>query len=370
MNGDEVDNSAPSAGAAYVFVRSGNTWSLQAYLKASNTNAGDFFGGSVAVSGDTVVVGAIGEKSATAGVNGNQADNSANSAGAAYVFVRTGNAWSQQAYLKASNTGTFDSFGRAVAISGDTVVVGASGEDSGTTGVNGNQADNSVNLAGAAYVFVRTGNNWSQQAYLKASNSGVADYFGSAVAVSGDVVVIGAFEENSAATGVNGNQADNSTLGAGAAYVFVRGNNGWFQQAYLKASNSGEGDYFGSSVAVSGDTVVVGASSEDSASSGMNGNQASNSAVGAGAAYVFARIGRLGGVWTQQAYVKASNTDAEDRLGYSVAVSGDLVVAGAFQEDSFDTGVNGNQLDNTMQDAGAAYVFSVPGPQVFGDGFE
>ena len=100
-------------------------WSQQAYLKASNTEAGDNFGYAVAVDGDTVVVGAVGESSNATGVNGDQTNNSAPAAGAAYVFTRTGGAWSQQAYLKASNTGANDYFGYAVAVDGDTVVVGA-----------------------------------------------------------------------------------------------------------------------------------------------------------------------------------------------------------------------------------------------------
>ena len=129
-----------------------------------------------------------------------------------------------------------------MAVSGDTVVVGAHGEDSSATGVNGNQSDNSAADAGAAYVFVRSGTTWSQQAYLKASNTGAGDYFGCSVAVSGDTVVVGAYGEDSSATGVNGNQADNSATDAGAAYVFVRSGTTWSQQAYLKASNTGADD--------------------------------------------------------------------------------------------------------------------------------
>jgi hypothetical protein len=238
-----------------------------------------------------VVVGAYGEASSATGVNGNQADNSGFQAGAAYVFVRVGGVWSQQAYLKASNTGAGDTFGISVAVSGDTVVVGAYGEASSATGVNGNQADNSGFQAGAAYVFVRVGGVWSQQAYLKASNTGAGDTFGISVAVSGDTVVVGAYGEASSATGVNGNQADNSGFQAGAAYVFVRVGGVWSQQAYLKASNTGAGDTFGISVAVSGDTVVVGAYGEASSATGVNGNQADNSVGASGAAYVFVVIG-------------------------------------------------------------------------------
>jgi len=354
INGNQADNSSISSGAAYVFVRSAGVWSQQAYLKASNTGMGDEFGASVAVSGDTLVVGAFLENSNATGVNGNQADDSASNAGAAYVFVRSGSVWSQQAYLKASNTAAFDQFGAPVAVSGDTLVVGARFEDSSATGVNGEQADNSAIGAGAAYVFVRSGGVWSQQAYLKASNTDADDEFGSSVAVSGDTLVVGAYLENSNATGVNGNQADNSAGDSGATYVFVRSGGVWSQQAYLKASNTEAVDQFGGSVAISGDTVVVGARNEDSNSTGVNGNQGSNSAPESGACYVFVRSG---GVWSQQAYLKASNTEALDLFGQSVAISGDTVVVGAWQEDSNATGVNGNQADNSAGDSGATYVF-------------
>src|SRR5205814_1608421 len=148
------------------------------------------------------------EDSNATGVNGNQADNSASGSGAAYVFVRSGTTWSQQAYLKASNAEAGDQFGVSVALSGDTLVVGATSEDSNATGVNGNQADNSAGWSGAAYVFVRSGTAWSQQAYLKASNAGAGDVFGYSLALSGDTLAVGAFGEASSATGVGGNQAD------------------------------------------------------------------------------------------------------------------------------------------------------------------
>ncbi|MFN0205163.1 MAG: FG-GAP repeat protein [Planctomycetota bacterium] len=356
VEGNQADNSLFDAGAAYVFVRNGSTWSQQAYLKASNTGEGDAFGFSVAISGDTVVVGAFNEDSSATGVNGNEAGNSMSSAGAAYVFVRSGTSWSQQAYLKASNTGATDMFGISVGVSGDTVVVGASSEDSSATGVNGNQTDNSAMGSGAAYVFVRTTGVWSQQAYLKGSNLGAGDAFGFPVSVSGDTVVVGALNEDSSATGVNGNQSDNSVINSGAAYVFVRSGTSWDQQAYLKASNTGAGDGFGASVSVSGDTVVVGARSEDSNGTGVNGDQSNNSVTTSGAAYVFVRSGTS---WSQQAYLKASNTSPVAQFGLAVSVSGDTVVVGAWGESSSATGVNGNQADNSAVQSGAAYIFDL-----------
>ncbi|MCG8405707.1 MAG: FG-GAP repeat protein [Phycisphaerales bacterium] len=328
----------------------------QAYLKASNTDEGDFFGSSVSISGDTVVVGARGDDSSATGVDGNQADNSATSSGAAYVFVREDGRWSQQAYLKASNTGVNDRFGSAVFISGDTVVVGALQEDSAATGVNGDQTSNGTDDSGAVYVFTRGAGVWRQEAYLKASNTGIDDRFGARVSVSGNTVVVGAEYEDGSATGVNGNP-DNNSGTSGAAYVFVRDGSVWSQQAYLKASNTVTNNMFGSSVAISGDTVVVGAVWEGGGSTGVNGdeNQGPNGITRSGAAYVFVRD--AGGVWSQQAYLKASNTGVFDEFGISVAVSGDTVVVGAHEERSSATGVDGDQSDNSATDAGAAYVF-------------
>ena len=227
INGSRSDNSAAYAGAVYVFIRdAGGIWSQQAYVKASNTEARDQFGYSLAISGDgnTLAVGAYGEDSAATGINGNQVDNSATNAGAVYIFTRTGSNWSQQAYVKASNTEAGDFFGWSVALSSDsnTLAVGAYLEDSAATGINGNQVDNSATNAGAVYIFTRNGTWWSQQAYVKASNTGVDDYLGRSVALSsdGNTVAVGAHNEDSAATDINGNQADNSATDAGAVYLY------------------------------------------------------------------------------------------------------------------------------------------------------
>ncbi|HUN80002.1 MAG TPA: FG-GAP repeat protein, partial [Phycisphaerae bacterium] len=350
-NRNPDDNTAFGAGAAYVFVHdAAGVWTQQAYLKAAHPDPNDQFGFSVAISGDTIVVGANHEASSATGVDGDSTDNSAPGAGAAYVFVREGASWSQQAYLKASNTNTGDRFGASVAISGDTIVVGANSEASNTTGVNGDQLDNSASFSGAAYVFVRSAGLWSQQAYLKASNTNSGDDFGLAVAVSGDTIVVGADTEASNATGVNGDQLNNGAAAAGAAYVFVRSGAAWSQQAYLKASNAEMNDIFGTAVAVSGDTIVVGAPGEASNSKGVNGDQTNNGAPLSGAAYVFVRDGTT---WSQQAYLKASNTGANDNLGQSLAISGDTIIVGAYKESSNATGVNGDQTNNMASGSGA-----------------
>ncbi len=352
------NDSATGSGAAYVFVRNGSTWSEQAYLKASNTGANDRFGYSVAVSGDTVVVGANFEASSTTGVNSTPND-SATASGAAYVYARSGSNWSQQAYLKASNAGAFDFFGWSVAVSGDTVVVGAHEEGSSTTGVNSTPNDSATG-SGAAYVFVRSGSIWSQQAYLKAANTGAFDNFGNSVAVSGDTVVVGAHEEDSSTTGVNSTPNDGAS-DSGAAYVFVRNGSTWSQQAYLKASNPGTDDEFGTSVAVSRDTVAVGAWLEDSSTTGVNSTP-NDGLTNSGAAYVFVRSGST---WSQQAYLKASNTGWRDLFGYNVALSEDTVVVGAFGEDSSTTGINSTPNDSASG-SGAAYIFTGFGPSEIG----
>jgi trimeric autotransporter adhesin len=364
INGNQADNSATNAGAVYVFTRSGTTWTQQAYLKASNTGAGDAFGRNVALSddGSILAVTAELEDSAATGIDGNQADNSAPDAGAVYVFARSGTTWTQQAYLKASNTGADDQFGESVALAGNgsTLAVGASGEDSAATGIGGSQFDNNSTSSGAVYVFTRVGTTWSQQAYVKASNTGASDLFGTSLALSqnGSTLAVGATGEDSAATGIGGNQFDNSASSAGAVYVLTRTGTTWSQQAYVKASNTETSDGFGGSVALSADgsALAVSAPREDSAATGVGGNQTSNLATDAGAVYTFARSGAT---WSQRAYVKASNTGAGDWFGHMIALSanGLTLAVSAALESGAATDVDGDQADDSASIAGAAYVF-------------
>src|SRR5262249_48054824 len=270
----------------------------------------------------------------------------------------------QVAYIKASNTKMDDHFGNGgtleghgVALSGDgsTLAVGAPYESSGARGINGNQNDTSVYNAGAVYIFVQRNNNWSQQAYIKASNPGQSYKFGFHVSLSqdGNTLAVSAPGEAGAAKGINGDQNDKSIPLAGAVYVFTRNGTTWTQQAYIKPSNTGEigsedlgpeGDQFGFSLALStdGNTVAVGSIGEDSAASGINGNQNDNTAPGAGAVYVFARSGST---WSQQAYVKASNPVTNTMFGYSVGLSGDgnTLAASSYDEGSSARAINGPQ---------------------------
>jgi hypothetical protein len=260
-----ADGQNNQTGAAYVFVRSGTTWSQQAKLTASDGDTFDDFGYSVAIYGATVVVGTPSENAFV---------------GAAYVFVHSGTAWHQQAKLTPSD-GKRGSFGNSVAISGSTVVVGAEDKNFNT---------------GAAYVFVRSGTAWHQQARLTASDAAQRSDFGYSVAVSGPAVVVGA------------NHLSGS--GIGAAYVFVRSGTAWSQQAKLTAPGPATFDLFGDSVAIVGSTAVVGAPGQ----------------LSPGAAYVFVRSGTA---WSQQAKLTASDGASRDFFGGSVAIVKSTAVVGA-----------------------------------------
>jgi hypothetical protein len=298
-------------GAAYVFTNSGGNWSQQAELSASDGAAGDWFGDSVALSGDgnTAVLGASGHA-----VNGNQIQ------GAAYVFTNSAGSWSQQAELTASDGVYDDEFGISVALSsdGNTALVGALFHT-----VNGN-----TNYQGAAYVFANSAGSWSQQQELTASDGAGGDLFGNSVTLSsdGNTALVGAYAHT-----VNGNRYQ------GAGYVFTNSAGSWSQQQELTASDGAESDYFGNSVALSsdGNTALVGAYAHT-----VNGNRYQ------GAGYVFTNSA---GSWSQQAELTASDGVYDDEFGISVALSsdGNTALVGAL----FHT-VNGNRYQ------GAAYVFT------------
>ena len=288
-----------NTGAVYVFTRSGNNWSQQSYIKASNPTSarvignpgtgsfvdGDNFGGILDLSGDTA------ESSEATGIGGDQNNEESPLSGAVYVFQRNGSAWSQQAYIKASNTGQNDIFGSALAIEGDRLAVGAPNENSNATGLNGDQENNTIGRAGAVYLFERNGSNWQQTDYMKSSNPGFGDQFGFSLSFDGDRLLVGANGEASGATGMNGDQADNSKAGAGAAYLFERVNGQWQQTAYIKASNPDPGDTFGDSVALDGDLMAIGASRANGVAGGLYADQADNSILSSGAVYVFNGVG-------------------------------------------------------------------------------
>ena len=256
-----------------------------AYIKSSMTRPNVLFGYSTGLSADGNTL-AVAEYDADRGK------------GALYVLTRSGGVWSHQARIQADNAEPQDSLGYSLAISedGNTIASGAADEDCLKPGINPTGCENdqaSNTSAGAAYVFVRNGTTWTQQAFLKASNPGKEDWFGVRIAISGDgnTVAVSAPNEDSAATGINGKQDDESAQEAGAVYVFIRTGTEWVQLAYVKASNTRSGDEFGSSIGLSRDgrAMIVGARGEDSGAKGLNGNQADSSVRDAGAGYLFVR---------------------------------------------------------------------------------
>ncbi len=388
-SGVNPGNCASDSGAVYVFVRSAGSWTRQAYVKASNTGADDRFGWSLDLSGngDVLAVSATREDGALTGITPGAPDSSATGdgaedAGAVYLFTRSGGTWSQQAYVKASNTGTEDAFGSSVALSssGDVLAAGARLEDGANTGITVGAPDNAqtgdgTENAGAVYLFARPFGDWIQQAYIKASNAGTGDFFGRSVALdgSGEVLAVGASGEDSIDTGVvNGTPDDGETgnvaTDAGAAYVFRDSNiGGWGQRAYIKASNAESHDHFGTAVSLSGsgDLLAVGAEDEDSSTAGViagspDETATENGAIMAGAVYVFTQDNFLN--WSQESYVKASNTGAGDNFGSSVALSADggTLAIGAIEEGSNATGINGAQHNEGADGSGGVYVFARP----------
>jgi len=357
-----------AASAVSLAARQSVAWKQAAYLKASNPGMFDHFGeggaldghigNAVAVSADgsTIAVGAQHESSGARGINGNQNDESAYNAGAVYVYARSGGGtWAQQAYLKASNAGSGDHFGNAVALSadGNTLAVAAFWESSGATGVNGDQNDNSIPQAGAVYVFTRSGGTWTQQAYIKASNTGrrgegelpgEGDQFGFSLALSGDgnILAVGAPSEDSNAGGINGNQQSDAASSAGAVYVYGRSGGTWAQQAYLKSdtpTNFTLGDQFGYSVALDGDGTTLAAGVYDEGGSGRTVDApVDTNRNGSGAAYVFRRAGTA---WSKEAYLKTWNAEGGDSWGVAVAIStdGSTLALGSIDEDCLCTGV-------------------------------
>jgi hypothetical protein len=271
---------------AYVFTGSGSTWTQQQKIVGSDTVAGDRFAQRVAIDGDTIVVGAMLEDS------GSTTDQ-----GAVYVFVRSGGVWTQQQKLLASDAISEDWFGYSVGISGNTIVVGAMNEDSGST----------LNQ-GAVYVFTRSGTTWTQQQKLLASDAATNDLFSGSVvnvvSIDGDTLAVGVREEDSG-----------STTDQGAVYVFVRSGGVWTQQQKLLASDGASNDFFGSSVSLHRNTLIVGAPREDTSPNTNNG-----------AVYVFTRSGST---WTQQQKLLSSAPGNNLLFGNDVATDSDsIIVAG------------------------------------------
>lgn len=292
------DQKGTDAGAAYVFTRTGDSWTEQAKLTASDTAAGDAFGQSIALQGDTLVIGAP-----------HDGDHGSDS-GSVYVFTRSGNVWHQQAKLVAKDGAKGDLFGINVALSGDTILIGAD--------LNDEKALN----AGAAYVFTRSGNIWSQQAKLTALDGEETDIFGVRVSLFGDTALISARRDDDEVMGID----------AGSAYIFTRNGTEWSQQAKLTAADGAANDRFGRGVALGDNIAVISAMFQND-----NGEKS-------GSAYIFKRSGNQ---WHQQGKLLASDGAMGDVFGWAVALSGNATIIGA------------NRDDDKGNESGSAYILNI-----------
>ena len=277
------DDPVPGSGSAYIFYRDGTNWTQQAKLTASDGVANSYFGTSVAISGPIAIVGAYGD------------DDNGELSGSAYIFYWDGTTWSQQTKLLASDGADHDRFGASVAIDDHYAIVGAIGES--THGA----------VSGAAYIFVRGFTGWKQQAKLLASDGTAGDKFGNSVSISGDYAIVGAYWDNDL-----GNYS-------GSAYVFKRNDTTWALMEKFLAPDGAYDDWFGTSVSISGDYAIVGASYDD------------DLGESSGSAYLFKRSGKT---WNLQQKLTPSNGDAGAVFGVSVALSGDCAAVGAVGDDN------------------------------------
>jgi hypothetical protein len=317
-DGDDSNN-GNNSGSAYVYIRLWDGWIEQTKLTASDGAMSDYFGNSVAISRDTIVVGAW---------NGDSANDSIT--GKAYVYTRSGDLWTEQTILTASDGAAGDYFGVSVAIDRDTIVVGAQRHDT----VGGGGGGGGTN-SGSAFVYARSSEAgvWTEQTIVTASDGAAGDYFGVSVAIDQDTIVVGADHADSTASG---------DVDSGSAYVYTRsssssssasspGGISWTEQAKLTASDAATGAYFGDSVAIEGDVIVIGADQLDA--------ETESRASRSGRAYVYTRAEDL---WTEQTILTASDGAPYDGFGENVAVSGGSIVVGA---------------DETNRKRGSAYIF-------------
>ena len=289
------DDNGSGSGSVYVFVRDKNGWIDEAKLNASDGAKADHFGRSVSVYKNTIVVGAPYD------------DDNGSASGSVYVFVRDNNGWIEAAKLTGSDAAKADHFGFSVSVDKDTVIVGAYGND------------DKGYASGSAYVFIRDRNGWIEEAKLTASDGAAGDYFGFSVSVDKDTIIVGAPYN------------DDNGYDSGSVYVFIRDKNGWIEAVKLIASDGTAFDYFGFSLSVDKDTIVVGAWGDDDKGSAS------------GSAYVF--VHDKNG-WIEEAKLTASDGAAADNFGFSLSVNKDTIVVGAYGD------------DDNLSLSGSAYVFN------------
>jgi hypothetical protein len=373
------DQSAANSGAVYVYIRSGNFWLQQAYIKASNANSGDLFGAAVALSGDVLAVSSPHEdSSATIVTNGlgSSIDNSLSDSGAVYIYRRTEGTWSQEAFIKAANSDVGDLFGASLALNENTIAVGVPFEDSSLTTLASGTDDDLLPNSGAVFVYHRSESGWALEAYLKAVNADgfdpasnpsrneKSDEFGRSVALWDDTLAVGAVGEDSSDTVItNGTSAaiDNLNTDSGAVYVYRRTDSLWAQEAYLKAVNNRSPKVlYGDAVSLAADTLAVGALNENANESTItNGTSASDDVNRweSGAVYVYRRNGST---WAQEAYIKAANGDEYDHFGCAVSLSATFLAVGAKDESANQSIIMTGEIassDNNASKSGAVYIY-------------
>lgn len=304
--GDDNGSSVRDSGAAYIFTFDGSNWNEQAKLIPAQPELNDFFGYSVAIDGNTAVIGAYGE------------DDVAYDAGAAYIYTFDGSNWNEQTKLTASDGQASDLFSWSVDIDGNNILVGAYADD--------DQGYNS----GSAYIYNFDGSNWSEQAKLIGGDVNASDLFGGSVDIEGNTAVISAYRGDNI---VNGNYYTYS----GAAYVFTFDGSSWSEQSKLISSDPAYADYFGYSIALSGNTVLAGVPYDDDAG------------TSSGSTYVYAYNDSN---WTEQTKLLPIPDEAtSEEFGYDVDIDGDVAIVGAYRDDNF------------VRDAGAAYIYKFNGTE-------
>ncbi|MFD2255707.1 FG-GAP repeat protein [Luteolibacter algae] len=304
---DDPSFFADPAGAAYVFKLESGSWVEQQRLSGSNTGSSDNFGYSVAIEGDTIVIGARWEQ----GAEDRMLDS-----GAAYVFSRNGNIWAEEAYLKASNAGELDEFGTAVAISAGTVAVSAPFED-------GNGAE-----SGAVYLFDKQTGGWTERQILRAADASPGDFFGCSLAMDSERIAIGARGEDDVANA------------SGAVYLFRKSSSGWLQETRLKSVMPVATAEMGTTVSLSAARLIAGAPKDPT------GGNNSGSAT---------RFRLASGTWGEPVRMTAANQGPGDNYGSAVSIQGLDLAVGAESEDG---------ADNLISASGAAYL-SMLSPKSF-----
>jgi hypothetical protein len=331
-----------------------NTGGVFTYLKAASTQVNMAFGAASAISGNTLVVGAPNERGTSVGPQTGDSGPDGMETGAVFVFRREGGQWRREVTLKPGHLHPAMRFGAAVAIAGDTIIVGAPAENGSTTMINGPR-DTRAAAAGAAFVFMRNAEGvWTQQAYLKASDAAEGDRFGTSVGLHASGT--GNTSMTTAVVGAPAADAPNNIERAGAVYVFVRSTpaSQWSEQARPRPANLRAGQEFGSSVSLMADTLVVGSPLEDSGAGGINPGTTTAVASDSGAVYVFSRMGTT---WMAPVYIKAPTAVAQARFGARVASSGTFLAVGAPGDSGGGGGVSPSAGAPSVAGSGAAFLY-------------